>query len=88
MKLTRYLKDIFHENILLCENTSINPVLFKHYNNRDVAFKITSFTNDENFYEIKVEWFNVVNAPYVTKIGPDIIKIKIPDLDKWESFFV
>lgn len=73
---------------LLPDQNNNKRVLFKHVGNRDIAFKIDSFSKDNNVWEFSVTWYNVVNSDKVFPIDQDVIQIKTSDLQKWESIDV
>ncbi len=73
---------------LLPDQNNTKQVLFKHISNRDIAFKINSFSKEDSVWEFNVTWFNVVNSNNVFSIDQDVIQIKPSDLQKWESINV
>lgn len=75
---------------LLPDQNSSNFVLFKHINNRDIAFRIDSpsISKEDEEYQFAITWFNVVNPNNVFPIDYDLVKIKTSDLHKWESINV
>lgn len=75
------LADLLHA--LLKTNDKDRVVLFKHINNRDVAFKINLISPNQYGCGFDVTWFNIVNRDAVFKLGEDLIQIKDGDLHKW-----
>jgi hypothetical protein len=70
-------------NALSKSNNKDRTVLFKHINNRDVAFKINLISPNQHGCGFDVTWFNIVNPDSVFMLGGDLIQIKDGDLHKW-----
>jgi len=72
-------------NALLAHNQNHKLILFKHISNRDIAFKIDSFSKRNESFQFAITWFNVVDSDNVYQIDYDLIQIKNSELHKWRA---
>lgn len=61
-------------------------ILYKHLNNRDVAFLPIEVTEQSDGLRLSGSWLNVVNPENIHFIDSDQIFIKSSDVEKWVRY--